>query len=562
MAAVFEKSDDRIDDLARFVRSLSEEQLAAIKPLLTKEDAVLIERAVAARDRLGWRADPLQFGVHLGELRDYRHTRYLAGKFADAVSGRSPRQIWNVPARHGKSRLASQVGPTWALDLKPTLKLILCSYGDALASENSIAVRNMLIAHDDLLDVTLRPDRRRGDRFVTDQGGGLIAAGVGSALTGFGGHGIVVDDPHKDWQAAHSEAQRLSVWNWYRSVVRTRLENHPDGTPGWIIVVQTRWHEDDLTGKLLAADEADSGDEWETICLPAIAETDDDPLGRKVGDALAPDLYDINALLARARALGSYLTAGMEQQHPSPEEGTDIMRAWWKYGVPPPAYDVACSSWDMKLKDKSGGDFVVGQAWGRTGPDYWCVDQLRGQYNFATTKAAIVLLWVRNPWLRTHVIENTGNGPEVMAELRRADKEYLLSDAVRGELGMTIDEAAHVQAIMRRGMTGIVPENPKGDKRARMRAQTPKIESGNVHLNENGAWVPGFVDEMTAFGADATHDDQVDACSQALKRLSNADASVSGPPTKQPIPKPKPGARATVRRAPAGRVTIPRAKAR
>lgn len=529
------------------------EDVPGLLKSLPPQQIPLIERVISTRTGRGWRADPLSMAERFGVLRRMPHTELLSRKFVDAVRGRSVRQIWNLPARYGKSIVASRYGPAWAFDDDPTIKIALGSYGKTLAQENGSAVRDLLVQHQDVLRPRLHPGRRRNDRFLTTQGGGLIAAGVGSALTGFGANGIVVDDPFKDSAEAHSEARRLLVWNWYRSVVRTRLEDRPDA-PGWIIVVMTRWHEDDLTGMLLQADLDDDGEEWELIRLPAIAEETNplasqpwmrtpDLLGRAPGDVLAPDLYPLKSVLARAKSLGSYITAGMEQQRPAPEEGTDILRSWWKHDVLPPNYDVAITSWDMKLKDKETGDFVVGQAWGRTQADYWCMDQLRGQWNMPTTMAAIALLAVRNPQCGAHIIENTGNGPEVMAALRAGNKTYELSDDISGKLGMTKAERIKVQNVLRNGMTGLIAENPKGDKRARMRAQTPKIEAGNVHLKLHANWVQGFVDEMASFPTGA-HDDQVDACSQGLKRLTNAEASFRTAPSNRRIGKPKPGARA------------------
>lgn len=464
------------------------------------------------------------------------HTELLAEKFVDAFEGRSPRQIWNLPARHGKSLIGSQWGPTWAFDRDAMIKIALTSYGDVLAIENSTKVRDLLVAHGDVIETRLRKDRRRMNRFMTDAGGGLIAGGVGSSLTGFGANGMVVDDPFKNWEEAHSEAKREAVWNWYRSVVRLRLEQSPRmraaGIKPWIIVIQTRWHEDDLTGKLLAQQyaEGDGGQGWELIRLPAIAEAPNpdaldpmfhkpDLLGRKPGEALAPLLFDVTALLERARDIGSYLTAGMEQQRPAPEEGNDILRSWWKFEEHVPTkFDQGVISWDMKLKDKESGDFVAGQVWGKVGADYWCIDAMRGQWNTPTVKAAIVLMRLRHPTFRRIVIENTGNGPEVIAELRKGVAKYTVSDDVIGKLGITADEVPGLNAMMRRGIEGILAENPKGDKRARMRAYTPLIEAGNVHVPENAKWVPAYIDEMSSFPYGK--DDQVDATSQALKRLA------------------------------------------
>lgn len=551
---------DPLEDVARLLERFTPGQLEEILPRLDPADVAIIERVLGDKAKSGWRSNPVAMAHHLtnGTIKQYAYSQLLGEKFVDAVEGRSIRQIWNIPARFGKTLVASQWGPVWAFDRNPAIKIALTSYGNDLAHKNATDVRDLLVQHGDVLGCRLRKDRRRGDRFVTEEGGGLIGAGIGSALTGFGADGAICDDPFKNWQEAHSEARRLLVWNWFRSVLRTRLERDDS----FIIVVQTRWHEDDLTGKLLQSDLEGEGEDWELIRLPAIAEAPNpkaaqlwmrlpDPLGRARGEPLEPLRFSLESSLQRARALGSYLAAGLEQQRPAPEEGTDIMRAWWKwYDEPPPKFDASCTSWDMKLKDKEAGDFVVGQAWGRTGGDYWALDQLRGQWNQTTTKTAIVLMQVRHPKIRMHVVENTGNGPEVMAELRRAQPGYSVSEETRSELGITDDEVPKVNALFRRGMSGLLPEIVKGDKRVRARAQTPLVEAGNVHLPLRSHWAEGFVDEASTF-PNGSHDDQVDAWSQALKRLAGGRGTSTKPTGT--VKTPSPGARSAPAKPTVGR---------
>lgn len=525
-----------LDGVAQRLARLSSAQLNEVLSTLGNDDVRIIERAMAELTNAGFRSSPLAMAMALDPtIQPYGYARLLSDKFVDAVRGRSTRQIWNLPARYGKSLWASKYGPAWAFDDDPTLPVMLASYGDSLANENATFVRDLLVRHADVLACTLRPDRRRMDRFVTDQGGGLIAGGIGSALTGFGARGGVLDDPFKNWQDAHSEAMRKRVWDWYRSVFRLRL----DTEDAWIIVVMTRWHEEDITGMLIDADKRGEGEQWEHVVLPAIAEADD-LLGRKPGEPLEPLRFSLDAVLQRARALGSYLSAGLEQQRPAPEEGTDIMRGWWKwYDVAPPRFDDATTSWDMKLKDKETGDYVVGQAWGRTGSDFWLLDQVRGQWNQATTKVAIALVQVRHPRIRRHVVENTGYGPEVIEEIRRPQPGYTVSEEIRSALGITDDELPRVTACLQRGMTGILAENVKGDKRVRMRAQAPLIEAGNVHVPDNQVG-HAVVDEASVF-PNGAHDDMVDTLSQALKRLTLGRGTAVVPVGK--VRTPAPGAR-------------------
>ena len=544
---------DVFNRLAAEFLDASPDELAAFVATLTGDEMRVVERVAGDVTKAGWRSSPAAMAHQLTRGRDqfklYRYTQLLSEKFVDAVRGRSTRQIWNLPARYGKSLVGSKWGPTWAFDDNPSIKIALTSYGDLLAQENAIFVRDALVTHGEVLGTRLKRDRRRMDRFVTTEGGGLIAAGVGSALTGFGADGMVIDDPFKNWQEAHSEARRKEVWDWYRAVARLRLEQESS----WIILVMTRWHEEDLAGMLTTAEFNQDGEEWEVVRLPALCDDPaNDPLGRAMGEPLEPERFSLVAVQARARSLGSYLAAGLEQQRPAPEEGTDIMRGWWKwFDTPPPRFDDAITSWDMKLKDNESGDFVVGQAWGRTGSDYWLIDQLRGRYDFPTTKAAIVLMHVRHPEIGRHIVENTGNGPEVMKELREPQRGYRLSPEVIGTLGITEDEVAKVERAFRRGIDGILPENVKGKKRVRMRAETGKIEAGHVHVPYYGGIGELVVNEASAF-PNAAHDDQVDALSQALKRLGNGGVKTSRPTGR--VETPKPGVRSTAKKT-GGRVS-------
>ncbi len=557
-------ADDALDELAEVVMRMSPTELEAYAASLDSEDLTVLELALAQRAALGWRSDPATMAAHLtgGKIKLWRYVRLLAEKFVDAVEGRSKYQIWNLPSRYGKSTLAAQWGPVWCFDKHPEAKIILVSYGDQLADENAVAVRDLLEEHADVLRTRLRRDRRRADRFVTEHGGGLLAAGIDSAIAGFGagnGGGTVVDDPLKNWQEAHSEARRNHVWNQLRAVVFRR----GDDEDAWRIVCHTRWHALDPTGMILKAQLEDAEQvEWELVRLPALAEPHDpaspdpllripDPLGREPGEPLEPEKFSARAVKATAVELGTYLASGLEQQRPTPEEGGELRRDWWKFATSLPAkYDDAISSWDMKLKDKESGDYVVGQAWGRTGSDFWLVEQVRGQWNLATVKLAIALLSVRHPFLRRHYIENTGNGPEVMEQLRAGDKTYVVSEAESGRLGMTDVERAAVQKIMRRGMTALLPVNPKGDKRVRARAVSGILEGGHVHLRDGDPQALRLVDEAAAF-PDGEHDDQVDAWSQAMAKLGKGGASIKASTGKRP--EPKAGTRQTTIRA--GRVT-------
>lgn len=493
-----------------------------------------------------WRRTPTTMAHHLtnGTWRLWKYATLLGEKFADAVEGRSIRQIWTLPPRYGKSKYASQWGPAWMLDRYPDRRIILNSYGDMLAMENAFEVRKILREHRGVMRAQLQRDRQERKRFMTTEGGGVLAAGYNSAVTGFGAHGLVGDDLFKNWQEAHSATIRQAVDDAVRSVMTSRL----DFEESFAIIAMTRWHENDIVGRLVDRMVNETGEQWEVVRIPELAEVYDpqsrdpllripDPLGRSPGEPIEPERYSLRSIRRKHLAAGSYLTAAMYQGRPAPEEGGEVKRAWFNtVSQLPPAYDQELTSWDMKLKDKESGSFVVGQYWGRTGSQFWFADQLRGQWNQATTECAIVLLSVRHPTCTRHVIENTGNGPEVMVSLRSARPNYTVSKEVADALGMTPEEKAAVEVIRRRGMVGIIGNTPKGPKTVRMRAVSPTIEGGYVNVLESAVFLGIYLDEVAAF-PNGANDDQVDATSQALSKLTRGTGAKSVPPPSGTLPK-------------------------
>lgn len=542
-------------DLAALVLAMGPDELEAWAGALPPEDQRLVERALADAYAVGWRADPARMAAHLDRtFKLYRYVQLLSGRFVDAVEGRNTRQLWALPGRYGKTTLL-QWGLTWALDRNPAGRSIFTSYGDDLALETGAAVRDTLEAHADELRVQLRRDRRAKDRWLTPQGGGLLAAGIKTGIVGYGaspGGVLVVDDPFKGWQEAHRASERADVVARFKGTLRNRLDD--EAVP--IIVVHHRLHTADLIGVLQAEAEDETGEAWDALALPALAvEGKPDPLGRAPGEVIEPKRFGPEAVASRHRGIGSsYLVSALEQQDPRPAEGTELRREWFVLAEAaelPRAPELAITSWDLKLKDREAGDFVVGQAWWRVAGGYWLMDQLRGGYDHATTACAIALLAVRHPQARTHVVEAAGSHDEVLPQLRKAQEGYVVSDAMAERLGMTPDEREQVGELRRRGMAGLVPNPPKGDKSVRARAYiAPNAEPGHVRMPADAPWVPALLDELAGFPTWA-HDDQVDAMSQALQRLAKGGAKASAPKGAA-VPAPQPGAhrQAVVAQAP------------
>lgn len=521
--------------LSQRLRELDSEKRQGFIARLNADDFAYVEEQVADITGEGWRTDPASMAAHLDPRFEMsRHIRYLSRKFRQLTLPRghpdsSKRQIWNLPGRYAKSSLARR-GLVWIFDRHPEARSMYICYGDDLADEGADEVRQVLRDHRDVLRCELRRDRQRLDRFVTSAGGGLLGRGINSAITGFGvgdGGGIVLDDPYKNWQEAHSEARRRAIAQSFKGTLLNRL----DDDEAWILLIHHRMHEADLTAQL--AEEMEQADEyadqWDVSSLAALAEPGD-PLGRAVGEPLWPERFPRHVVLRRAAGLGSYLASALEQQRPAPEEGNDIKRAWFTLDANMPAeWDDSLSSWDTALKDKETSDFTVGQLWARAGSTFWCVHEIRGRFDQPTMRAAVALMSVRYPWNLRHVVEHAAAGPEVIAQVTAGSgPDYRLSEEMCTALSMTDAERLQVEVILRVGLPGVQGQTVRGDKRVRARAVTPLIEPGNVHLPESGAWVPGFLDEVAAF-PNGAHDDRVDAMSQALSRLWGTEATFVQP---------------------------------
>lgn len=522
-------------ELSELLLAMSPAELEAFSEQLPPEDVQLLQRVMGERHAAGWRADPASMAAHLDPTFVVKpYVAYLSAKLVELADMTGRRLIINMPARLGKTTLLRWF-LVWLLDRHPTSQSIFTSYGDQLAVESAIAVRDILRQHSGQLRAQLRRDRQQRDRWMTTEGGGLLASGLMASITGYGvsKHGVLLlDDPFKNWAEAHSPARRSAVFEQFRGTLRNRLDDERCG----IGVVHHRMHKEDLTGMLKAAAEDETGERWEVIALAQLALVGD-PLGRVVGEPLDPERFPPAAVQSRWLALGSYLSAALEQQTPSSEEGTDIKRAWFHVvdqGELPVAYDQLTTSWDLKLKNREAGDWVVGQAWGRTGADYWLRGQIRGQFDHATSGNAIALLAVRFPDTQSHVIEWAGAADEVVPELRKPRPDYVVTAEMAGRLGMTADEAEKVQALRRRGMTGLIA-HPVTEGSKEVRARTfivPAAEAGNVHIVLAG-FTPTYLDEMAEFPNGTK--DQVDTTSQALQRLGVGTASASAP-TRRPSP--------------------------
>lgn len=261
----------------------------------------------------------------------------------------SPRLMVWMPPRSGKSQIISRAFPAYLLGKHPDWEIVNATYGQDLASDMGRYVRGILqdnVFQELFPNLTIDPSTQAADRIDTfisgragalgRQRGGYKAVGVGTALTGRGAHVLLIDDPVKNREEADSDTIQAATWGWYTSVARTRL-----APGGGMIILQTRWSEGDLSGRILEqAKKNPEADQWGVFRFPAIAEQDEYDyattkiLRRRAGEALHPERFSLKELKATRATIGTRDWEALYQQNPVPMEGAFFRREWFKTWEP------------------------------------------------------------------------------------------------------------------------------------------------------------------------------------------------------------------------------------
>lgn len=424
---------------------------------------------------------------------DWAYSVYIRQQLARITSGEIDRLMIFLHPRIGKSEMTTVRYPVWRLERDPKLKIIIGAYNQTLANKFSRKARRIAQER-----ITLATDRTAVDDWETDEGGGVRAVGVGAGVTGTGGDLILIDDPVKNREEANSEAYRNRVWDWYRDDLYTRLE--PDGA---VILIQTRWHEDDIAGRILESEEAA---DWTVVRIPALAETQQerdeyaeqinqplglpDPLGRQPGEATCPERYD-EGMLARIKGVLGNSFYALYQQRPTAPEGDMFKREWFQIIDTVPAGCRRVRYWD-KAGTAGGGAFTCGVLMAKDEQGFYYVEDLvRGQWSAGDRERIIlqtanldgreVAVWVE---------QEPGSGGKESAE-----------NTVRNLAGFNV----HAETV-------------SGDKVIRAEPLAAQCEGGNVRLRK-GPWNRGYLDRVTVFPS-GTYKDDVDASSGAFNKLS------------------------------------------
>lgn len=427
------------------------------------------------------------------------HIRLLIKKLEAVERGEIKRLAISMPPRHGKSFLTSQTFPAWYLGRHPNHYIIHATYSKDLALDFGRKVRDQMQEpgfQQVFPGVALKSTSTAAERFETTKGGIYYAVGSGGPVTGRGAHIFLADDLVKDAEAADSEIQRKGLAEWYNKVALTRLERDMKANEkGAIVLIGTRWHEDDIIGYVLREH---AHQNWEVVNIPALCtEPDTDPLGRAMGAALWPEKFPVAELESIRQSIGPRDWSALYQQAPSADDGDIFKRAFWmewdaaKYGQPEVEYIV--QSYDTAYSEKKTADYTAIQTWG----------VFRDK---SGTPCALLL---------GSVCERV-EYPKLRALAQEQYKQWQPDVCV-------IEAAASGQALiadLRRAGIPVVAVKADRDKITRAHACLPLFESRRVYVPK-GKYYAGDLQNQCAKFPYGRHDDQVDAMLLALERLKN-----------------------------------------
>lgn len=472
---------------------------------LTKEEKVQLAKLLDLRHRSQAKESYEHYVeyVHDGLYQHAKHTRYLCSIVQEAIdnkkkmlAGEIPMKnqyiAISVPPRHGKSMTITETLPSYYLGQFNNHRVILAGYNTDFATKFGKKNKEKVELYGDkVFNISIK----KGTSSATDwdiQGyrGGVISRGILSGVTGEGSDLMILDDPVKTREEADSEVTRNKIWGEWIDSFSTRL--HPAAI---VIIIMTRWHENDLVGRLLDTEYGEPLP-WKVINLALECEDENDPLGRKIGEPLWEERYGYDFIQTRKQMSASSFNA-LYQGRPTSQEGNLVKREWWKKYSTLPKMPRKIMSVDATFKDAETSDYVSIQVWGKSGVNAYLIDRHKERMDFPATLKAIIKMKSKHPDIAGIFVEDKANGSAIISMLRNK-------------------------------ISGIIPVNPQGGKVSRVNAISDYIQAGNVWLPKDEPWVEDYIEEWAAFPR-GKHDDDVDSGSQALNKLFYYYAEIPAP---------------------------------
>jgi len=425
-----------------------------------------------------------------------KHHRILADMLMAIEQGDKDRICVNIPPRHGKSQLVSIFFPAWFLGRNPNKKVMMVSHTTDLAVDFGRKVRNLIAvdAYKSIFPtVNLASDSKSAGRWNTSVGGEYYACGVGSALAGRGADLLLVDDPHSEQDVINGNFSVFEkAYEWYTFGARTRLM--PGGR---VAIIQTRWHMDDLTGRVVRdMGQNERADEFEVIEFPAILELTDKKTGKSVQKPLWPEFFDLDALLRTKASMPTFQWNAQYQQEPTAEEAALIKREWWNIWTKedPPKCEYLIMSLDSAAEKHNRADFTALTTWGvffNEDTDAYNIillNSIKKRLEFPELKQLALEEYA--DWEPdSFIVEKKSSGVAIYQEMRR--------------MGLPVQE--------------YTPHRGSGDKLARLNSVADIVASGIVWVPET-RWAEEVVEEIAGFPF-MSHDDLVDSTVMALMRF-------------------------------------------
>ena len=405
-----------------------------------------------------------------------KHLVFLCNKVQEFVEKETGNAydilVLNQPPQTGKSTSVTETLPSWFLGKNPDSSVIAVAYGDDLAQRFGRRNKEKIERFGKIIfGISVSKSKSANDDFeIEGHKGRFIARGVLAGLTGNPAKLLIIDDPLRTREEAYSAVTREKIWQEWQSSMRTRLANGAK-----IIIIMTRWHDDDLAGQILKTEKNVTH-----INLTCEAE-EDDVLGREVGDGLFPEIGKGKAWKDEMKA--SYLASdgmdawlSMYQGKPVMQPGNIFKRDWFKFyerSSLPTMYQTILSV-DAAFKDTKTSDFVAIGVWGKSGSSVYLLDVINERMDFVRTLEVIRYMKHKHPQINMLLVEDKANGSAIISTLQRE-------------------------------IMGVVPVNPLGSKESRAYAIQPFIMAGNVHLPRGELWLEEYLDQMARFPK-AKHD--------------------------------------------------------